>query len=105
LRIVSFQQGLGRGTSTGSPPGGSSRRSQIRRGFDFDRVSDRISHHQGVNQRVKEIHVHSLAMDIFGEEYSQMFSLVDGVREQALADSRMTDFAKSQVLCRESAFV
>ena len=49
--------------------------------------------------------MHSLAMDIFGEEYSQMFSLVDGVREQALADSRMTDFAKSQVLCRESAFV
>ena len=37
----------------------------------------------------------SLAMDIFGEEYSQMFSLVDGVREQALADSRMTAFAKS----------
>lgn len=36
-----------------------------------------------------------LAMDIFGEEYSQMFSLVDGVREQALADSRMTAFAKS----------
>lgn len=37
----------------------------------------------------------SLAMDIFGEEYSQMFSLVDGVREQALADSRMTEFAQS----------
>ncbi|KAG7529314.1 hypothetical protein FFLO_05742 [Filobasidium floriforme] len=36
-----------------------------------------------------------LAMDIFGEEFSQMFSIVDGVREQALADSRMTDFAKS----------
>jgi hypothetical protein len=36
-------------------------------------------------------------MDIFGEEFSQMFSIVDGVREQALADSRMTDFAKSSV--------
>jgi hypothetical protein len=46
LRTVSFQQGVGRGTSTGSPPGGSSRCSQIRRGFDFDRVSNRISYHQ-----------------------------------------------------------
>ena len=31
-----------------------------------------------------------------------MFSLVDGVREQALADSRMTDFAKSYVLNHKS---
>jgi hypothetical protein len=36
-------------------------------------------------------------MDIFGEEYSQMFSIVDGVRDQALADGRMTELAKSLV--------
>lgn len=37
----------------------------------------------------------SLAMDICGEEYSQMFSLVDGVREHALAANRMTELAKT----------
>jgi hypothetical protein len=36
-------------------------------------------------------------MDIFGEEFSQMFSIVDGVRNQALADGRMTELAKSSV--------
>ena len=39
----------------------------------------------------------SLAMDICGEEYSQMFSLVDGVREHALAANRMTELAKTLV--------